>query len=64
MNVKFQITLDKQIFRALSQLAGEELREPRAQASILIRAELERRGLLEKSEPTIPEKQAAGIDSR
>jgi hypothetical protein len=40
---------------ALLELANEELRDPRAQAALIIRTELERRGLLRADEkPTAP----------
>jgi hypothetical protein len=45
--VKIQIALDLPVFRALRLLADEEYRDPRAQASIIIFKELERRGLVE-----------------
>jgi hypothetical protein len=42
--------------KALLQLADQEYRHPRAQAALIIRAELERRGLLSPPprEPTSP----------
>lgn len=46
MAVRIQIALDLPVFRALRLLADEEYRDPRAQVSIIVRQELERRGLL------------------
>jgi hypothetical protein len=44
--VKFQVSLDTSSFKALRSLAADEYRDPRAQAALIIRAELQRRGLL------------------
>ena len=44
--VKFQVSLDSPSFRALRTLAEQEYRNPRAQAALIIRQELQRRGLL------------------
>ena len=44
--VAFQIRLDEVSFKALQILAGEEYRDPRTQAALIIRRELERLGLL------------------
>ncbi len=46
MAVRIQIALELPVFRALRELADVEYRDPRAQASIIIYKELERRGLL------------------
>jgi hypothetical protein len=44
--IKFQVSLDFLSFRALRTLAEREYRDPRAQAALIIRQELQRRGLL------------------
>lgn len=46
VGVRIQIALAVPVFQALLSLAKEEYRDPRAQASIIILKELERRGLL------------------
>ena len=51
MNVRIQIALTVPAFQALRLLADEEFRDPRAQASIIIFKELERRGLMPVAEP-------------
>jgi hypothetical protein len=63
MMVKFQVSLDQESFKALRSLAENEYRDPRAQAALIIRQELERRGLLESQEgepaqPTAQEEEA------
>ena len=39
--------LDNQTYEALVKLADSEYRDPRAQAGLMLREELKRRGLLE-----------------
>lgn len=51
MAVKFRIELDEKAFLALRNLADDEYREARTQAAIIIRTELQRRGLLVVEEP-------------
>lgn len=58
---RLTIVLEPDENSALRTLAKNEFREPRAQAALIIRSELERRGLLEKDDPKNPEKQAAGV---
>ena len=48
--IKFQISLDEATFRALHKLAGNEYLNFRAQAALLIRLDLEKRGLLQAKE--------------
>ncbi len=43
---KIVVSLDGLEFSALNDLAQRERRDPRAQAAVIIRAELKRRGLL------------------
>jgi hypothetical protein len=52
--IKFQIGLDTTSFKALRALAEHEYRDPRAQAALIIRQELERRGLLAAQPPALP----------
>lgn len=60
LTVRIQIALDIPVFRALRSLADEEFRDPRAQASIIIFKELQRRGLL----PVADSKQVpAGVEN-
>ena len=49
------VPLDEIERRALGQLASRERRDPRAQAALLIRRELERLGLIERPTLTQPE---------
>jgi hypothetical protein len=44
--VKIQIRMNTELFRVLNRLARAEMRDPRDQATILIRQTLEQRGLL------------------
>ena len=44
--VKCQVSLDTFLFKALRLLAEQEFRDPRAQAALIIRRELERASLL------------------
>ena len=46
---------------ALLKLSESEMRLPKDQIRLIVRNELERRGMLEKDEPKNPEKQAAGV---
>ena len=48
--VKFMIRLTPNDFRALRQISDQEYRDPRQQASQLIREALERRGYRENSQ--------------
>lgn len=54
MAVKFFITLSREAALVLNEMASKEHREPRQQASWLIEAELQRRGLL--PQPNQPNK--------
>ena len=47
MTVRIVVTLEKEERQALSTLAEREYRNPRAQAALIIRRELERCGLLQ-----------------
>jgi hypothetical protein len=51
---KIIVYLGDQERNALLQLAQRELRLPRAQAALIIRQELERQGMLPKSETQSP----------
>jgi hypothetical protein len=53
--IKFQIRLDDKSFQVLQGLARQEYRDPRIQAALIIRQELERRGLLPAMEVKTPE---------
>ncbi len=61
---KVYITLDEREASALSKLAEMEVRDPRAQARLIIRGELERRGLLPGQQHDCPELQPAPADGR
>lgn len=53
--VKFQVSLDTSSFRALRSLAADEYRDHRAQAALIIREELARRGLLQDAQKSQPQ---------
>lgn len=58
---RITITLDEKEKSALHALSKSELREPRQQAALIIRQELERRGLLGVQVSHTLSKSAAGI---
>jgi hypothetical protein len=53
--VRLQVVLDPTEGRALTDLAFKELRDPRDQIRLIVRQELERRGLLPPSAPAQPD---------
>ena len=61
--VRYQISLDPEEADSLARLAASEYRDPRDQIRVILRQELERRGLLLSSSETDPinaKGQAAG----
>lgn len=52
MTVRIVVTLEKEERQALSMLAEREYRNPRAQAALIIRRELEQLGLLSPMDET------------
>jgi len=64
MFIRINIPLMPAENEALKDLARSERRRAEAQAAWIIRAELERLGLLATDEPKTIEKQAAGVDSK
>ncbi|MHB0923026.1 MAG: hypothetical protein ACYC3H_03555 [Bellilinea sp.] len=61
MTAKLTVTISDSEYAALSALAWRERRNPRNQAAVLLKSELERRGLLVKDEAITSEKTAAGV---
>jgi hypothetical protein len=51
---RIAILLDEQTAAGLATLAKQEYRDPRSQAALIIREELERRGLLQPRQSTAP----------
>jgi hypothetical protein len=49
--LRITITLNEQEKRALIALAEKEFRDPRSQAALIIRMELQRQGLIETAKP-------------
>ena len=59
MNARITVSLMRSEKSALMQLAERERRDPRAQAAILIRRELERLGLIQRLEVVTDERHPA-----
>ena len=57
---RFQIVLQEHDFHALRELAGQEYRDPRQQAALLVSEALKRRGLLDAPSKQKSEKVDAG----
>ncbi len=51
-SIRFTISLDEPIVAGLVVLAKQQYRDPRVQAAVIIREELQRRGLLQSEAPT------------
>lgn len=51
--LRITITLNEQEKKALLVLAEKEFRDPRAQAALIIRMELQRQGLIETANPML-----------
>jgi len=49
---------------ALFKMSATEMRLPKDQIRLILRQEMERRGMLEKDEVKTPQKMAAGVDSK
>lgn len=58
--LRMLITLNEDERRALTHYAKHERREIRQQAAVMIRHELQRRGLLPAEQPTADDRQSAG----
>jgi len=61
MMPRFTVYISDDELKALKTAAASELRDFRDQARLLIKTELERRGLLETDTQQNPVKQAAGV---
>ena len=55
------IPLQRREFEALFRLAENEYRDPRQQAVVIIRQELERRGMLPQAQPIEPDPRAEAL---
>lgn len=61
---KISVILTREALSALRQLAYQERRDPKLQATWLIERELERRGLLTPEDPKTSAKQPAAVNGK
>ena len=61
--LRLQIQLNPDEAKALERLCAVEIRGPRAQIRMIVRSELERRGLLPSQDPDPVEGPAGGVEA-